>query len=59
MIAIGSDHAGLPLKEEIIKHFREKGIEFKDYGTYTTESVDYSDYGRLHFPYKVENVKRV
>ena len=46
MIAIGSDHAGLPLKEEIIKHFREKGIEFKDYGTYTTESVDYSDYGR-------------
>ena len=46
MIAIGSDHAGLPLKEEIIKYFNEKAIEFKDYGTYTKESVDYSDYGR-------------
>lgn len=46
MIAIGSDHAGLPLKEEIKKYLQERNIEFHDYGTYTTESVDYSDYGK-------------
>ena len=46
MIGIGSDHAGLPLKDEIIKYLEEKGIEFKDYGTNTSDSVDYSDYGR-------------
>ena len=46
MIAIGSDHAGLPLKEEIIRHLKEKGVEVKDYGTYTSDSVNYSDYGK-------------
>lgn len=43
-IAIGSDHAGFKLKNEIIKHFKEKGIEFKDYGTYTEDSCDYPDF---------------
>ena len=46
MIAIGSDHAGLPLKDEIIKHFEQKGIAYIDYGTNSSESVDYSDYGK-------------
>ena len=46
MIALGSDHAGLPLKEEIIRHLKEKGVEVKDYGTYTSDSVNYSDYGK-------------
>ena len=46
VIGIGSDHAGLPLKNEIIKYLEEKGIEFKDYGTNSSESVDYSDYGK-------------
>ena len=43
-IALGSDHAGLPLKNEIIKHLEGKGIEIKDFGTYTEESCDYPDY---------------
>lgn len=42
-VAIGSDHAGFPLKEEIIKHLKEKGIGFEDFGTYTDESCDYPD----------------
>lgn len=45
MIAIGSDHAGFKLKEEIKKHLTEKGIAFNDFGTYGPESVDYPVYG--------------
>lgn len=41
MIAIGSDHGGYELKEEIKKYFEEKGIEYKDYGAYSTDRVDY------------------
>lgn len=43
MIAIGSDHGGFELKEHVKKHFDEFGIEYKDYGTYSEESVDYPD----------------
>lgn len=42
-IAIGCDHGGFQLKGEIIKHLKDKGIEVKDYGTYTEESCDYPD----------------
>ncbi len=42
MIAIGADHGGFLLKEEIKKHLDEKGIEYKDFGTYSTDSVDYA-----------------
>ncbi|MHB9927494.1 ribose 5-phosphate isomerase B [Clostridium botulinum] len=45
-IALGSDHAGLPLKNEIIKYLEGKGIEIKDFGTYTEESCDYPDYAQ-------------
>lgn len=45
-IAIGSDHGGLRLKKEVIKHLEKKGIEVKDYGTYTEESCDYPDYAK-------------
>ena len=41
MIAIGSDHGGYKLKEEIKKYLDEKGIEFKDFGTVSEERVDY------------------
>lgn len=44
-IALGSDHGGLNLKKEIIKHLQEKGYEIKDFGTYTEDSCDYPDYG--------------
>jgi len=45
MIALGSDHAGYDLKQEIIAYLKEKGIEYKDYGTYSKESCDYPDFG--------------
>lgn len=41
MIAIASDHAGFELKEKLKKHLEEKGFEYKDFGTYSTESCDY------------------
>lgn len=44
MIAIGSDHGGYLLKEEIKKHLKEKGYEFKDLGTDSTASCDYPVY---------------
>ncbi|GAA0177749.1 ribose 5-phosphate isomerase B [Clostridium sediminicola] len=43
-IALGSDHGGYSLKLEVMKHLESKGIEFKDFGTYTEESCDYPDY---------------
>ncbi|ADQ04091.1 sugar-phosphate isomerase, RpiB/LacA/LacB family [Caldicellulosiruptor owensensis OL] len=42
-IAIGSDHAGFSLKEAIKKHLETRGIEYKDFGTYSPESCDYPD----------------
>jgi ribose 5-phosphate isomerase B len=47
MIAIGNDHAGLELKAEIIKLLQSKGLEFKDYGAFTTDSCDYPVYAKL------------
>ncbi|KUO72945.1 MAG: ribose-5-phosphate isomerase [Clostridia bacterium BRH_c25] len=45
-IAIGSDHGGFLLKDEIIEHLKQKNIDFDDLGCYTTESVDYPDIGQ-------------
>ena len=46
MIAIGSDHGGFDLKEIIIAHLKEQGIECKDMGCYDKNSCDYPVYGR-------------
>ena len=46
-IAIGSDHRGFHLKEQIIGMLRSKGHEVLDEGTCGTESVDYPDYAVL------------
>lgn len=43
-IAIGSDHAGFDLKENIIKHLNAKGIEVKDFGPFNSDRADYPDY---------------
>ena len=43
MLAIGCDHGGLNLKAYIEKYFESEGIEFKDFGTFTSESCDYPD----------------
>lgn len=44
MIALGSDHGGLALKQEVIRHLEKKGVPFHDFGTYTEESCDYPLY---------------
>lgn len=44
MIALGCDHGGYKLKEEIKKYFEEIGLEYKDFGTYSEERVDYPIY---------------
>ena len=44
IIAIASDHAGYQLKEAIKEHFEKKGYDFKDFGTFSEESVDYPDF---------------
>ena len=46
MIAIGCDHGGVELKDEIVKHLEKKGIECKDVGCYTSESCDYPVYAK-------------
>lgn len=46
MIAIGSDHAGYALKADIIKFLEDKGLEVKDFGTNSCDSVDYPDFGQ-------------
>ncbi len=40
-IALGSDHAGFPLKQVVAQHLRSKGHEVNDVGTYSEETVDY------------------
>lgn len=45
-IAIGCDHGGVNLKKSVIEHLQQKGIEVKDFGTYTEESCDYPEYGQ-------------
>ncbi len=46
MIAIGSDHGGYDLKEVVIAHLKENGVEVKDLGCYDKSSCDYPLYGR-------------
>ena len=46
MLGIGSDHGGFQLKQAIMAHLRQRGIEYKDFGTYTEASCDYPEYGR-------------
>ena len=44
-IIIGSDHAAFNLKEKIIKYIAERGVEVKDFGAFSKDSVDYPDLG--------------
>lgn len=46
MIALGSDHGGWALKQEVMKHLDVRGLEYKDYGTYSEDSCDYPVYGK-------------
>ena len=42
-IAIACDHAGFEYKEKLVEYLRSKGIEVKDFGTNSPESMDYPD----------------
>lgn len=42
-LALGCDHGGYLLKEEVKKHLDEKGTEYVDFGCHSTESCDYPD----------------
>lgn len=44
MIALASDHVGIELKRHIIEYLDELQLEYKDYGTYTTERCNYPEY---------------
>ena len=45
-IALAADHAGYEEKEKIKKTLDDLGVEYEDFGTVSTESVDYPDYAR-------------
>ena len=45
-IAVGTDHAGFPLKEPAIAELESLGHEVLDLGTDSTEAVDYPDYAQ-------------
>jgi len=42
-IAVGSDHAGFHLKEEIRAHLERRGIEYTDFGAFSDQATDYPD----------------
>ena len=44
LVALGSDHAGFPLKESVKEFIKAQGHTIKDYGTYSSASVDYPDF---------------
>ncbi len=46
MIALGCDHGGFELMQEVKKHLRERGMEYRDFGTDSTASCDYPVYAK-------------
>ena len=46
MIAVASDHGGFELKKAVIAHLEARGLEYKDYGTYSSASCDYPEFGK-------------
>ena len=45
IIGIANDHAGYDLKLKLLEFFKQKGIEYRDLGSNSAESVDYPDFG--------------
>jgi len=46
-IALGADHAGIHLKQEIRQLLDERGFAYSDFGTNATDSVDYPDFAKI------------
>lgn len=44
-IGLASDHAGFPLKERVKEWLTARGYEYKDFGTHSTDSCDYPQFG--------------
>jgi ribose 5-phosphate isomerase B len=44
VFAIASDHAGFELKESLKEIIKSHGFDYQDFGTYSTQSVDYPDF---------------
>lgn len=55
-IGLASDHAGFPLKQFVKHYLEEKGIEYEDYGCFSTESCDYPDFAHA-LGYAIDNGK--
>ena len=47
MIALGCDHGGFDLMQEVIAHLEQRGLKYKNFGTYTKASCDYPEYAKL------------
>jgi RpiB/LacA/LacB family sugar-phosphate isomerase len=45
-IAVGADHAGYPLKVDVVRFLEEQGHEVTDLGTHNTDPVDFPEYAR-------------
>jgi len=43
-LAVASDHAGFELKGQIIQYLHNNGVKVKDFGTFSSDAVDYADY---------------
>ena len=43
-VGVACDHAGYPLKQFVLQYLDKKGYPYKDFGTYSDESVDYPDF---------------
>ena len=43
MLVIGSDHGGYELRQEVMEHLRQRGVDFVDVGCYEPVSCDYPD----------------
>lgn len=46
-VALGADHGGFEMKEELKRLLADLGHEFQDYGTHSTEAVDYPDFAHV------------
>ena len=44
MIALGCDHGGYDLMQEVIAHLEKRGLKYKNFGTYTKDSCDYPEF---------------
>ncbi|MBQ8975676.1 MAG: ribose 5-phosphate isomerase B [Oscillospiraceae bacterium] len=47
MIALGCDHGGYELMQQIKAHLDELKLEYKDFGTFSTESCDYPEFAEM------------